>query len=463
MVGMTAMLVVAATAVRAQADPPPAGDAVQTEDVLLFRTGKLVHGQIIKETDTTVRIMVKIGTMPAVETEYAKEDILKIMHDQPVGKPEPKPVSDDKPVIVSKTNADPGAVRVYVIELNGVFGEDISQTPIRDAIEDARKQGAEYIILEMNNDWSKALTGGLEEQDLPDDVHQFDQLWRAEDMDKVFTDEIPTEWERQPKIVFWVKNAMGGAAFLPLICHDIYFSSEARMGGIGNLAKMMSGHQRVIEKQISLRLGHAAGMAITGGYDPRIIKAMARYEYQLWMRTVGGKVVLIEDPGEVLPGDVLLTDDGQGDNEDNIQQLARGLGNDVLTLNAKLAYDLGISKGTVDTLDDLIYELGIERNYTIVKGRSEQIMKGWSSDLARAKKQLRELWQEYNEIQVTGDYRERTQARGKKLRIIKRMQILLKKYEFEGAIRPRWIGLPDFATLNIFKEQIKLEQMRDKK
>ena len=468
MVGMAAMLVVAATAARAQADPPSAGDAVQTEDVLLFRTGKLVHGQIIKETDTTVRIMVKIGTMPAVETEYAKEDILKIMHDQPIEAPKPK-ASDEAsgPVMAGETDIDPGAARVYVIELTGVFGADISQTPIRKAVADAKKNHADYIVVVMDNDWSQALRGGLKEKELADDTAAFDQLWRAEDMDTVFTDEIPSEWSKPPKIVFWVKQAMGGAAFLPLVCRDVYFHPEARMGGIGNLSVMFGsmGDEVVRQKQYSLRMGHAEGMALTGGYDPRIVKAMARPEYQLWVRFVGDKPVFIERQEDVQPNDVLLTDDGKGANADTIQALARFAGNDVLTLDAAWAYKLGISKGTVATLDDLMYELGIERNYTRVDKKSASITENWTRDLARARKTLRKLWyEEYAEIQVSGaTSRDRNKQRARQINVIKKMQVLLKKYAYpEKALSAGSLRIPDYATLNTMKEQIRLEIMRDK-
>jgi hypothetical protein len=50
-------------------------------------------------------------------------------------------------------------------------------------MDDAKKQNADYVVVVVDNDWSMALVGGFEEDDLPDDASQFDQLWRAEDMD----------------------------------------------------------------------------------------------------------------------------------------------------------------------------------------------------------------------------------------------------------------------------------------
>ncbi|MFX8523840.1 hypothetical protein ABTM10_20375, partial [Acinetobacter baumannii] len=68
------------------------------------------------------------------------------------------------------------------------------------------------------------------------------------------------------RVVFWIKRAMVGAAFLPFVSKEIYFLPEGRMGGIGTLQDFDLGDKRVNEKQISLRLGHAEGIAIQGGY-----------------------------------------------------------------------------------------------------------------------------------------------------------------------------------------------------
>ena len=162
------------------------------------------------------------------------------------------------------------------------------------------------------------------------------------------------------------------------------------------------------------------------------------------------------------PDEVLLTDDPADGHADTIEALARGEGNDCLTISAKLAFDLGISKGTVDTMDDLIFKLGIARNYDIVKGQSQRITKGWSDGLEDAKRKLRKLWEEYGDVQVEapGGYRERTQARGRRKAIIEDMQQILKKYE--EALNAREVPCPDWATLNIIKERIKTEQMADK-
>jgi hypothetical protein len=159
----------------------------------------------------------------------------------------------------------------------------------------------------------------------------------------------------------------------------------------------------------------------------------------------------------------LLTDDGEGEHKDTIEELARGEGNDVLTLTADIANKLGVSKGTVDTFDDLIFQLGLSRNYTLVnKKQSDQIMKTWRDGLESARQQLPRLWHDYNEVQPKspGQYQQRTQARGKQLAILNEMIALLRKYE--EAINPRALRVPDISTIEALKKRIELQQTADK-
>lgn len=445
--------------------PPSAiaQDKVAGEDVLVLKSGKSVTGKIIEETATQVRIQISIGSLTSI-VQYERSEIMSITRGtgQPAAAPDPKTPS--KPVLAAAADpSGPDKKRIYTLELTGWFGEDISETPIRESVKDAKRNNADVLIVVIDNDWSLRRFGRLD--DIKDDVGQFDQLFRAEKMAPIFNDEIPKEWTKQPQIVFWVKKAMGGAAFLPLNCRTIYFHSEGKMGGIGHLSKIFGsmGDKVVREKQFSLRLGHAEGMAIQGGYAPQLVKAMARDEYVLSYKIEGGKPIYLERMPQA-PDEFLLTDDGdeQEGRADDITVLARGEGNDVLTLTADLAFKLLVSKGTTDTMDDLIYKLGISRNSEMIKGKSAQIMKSWRDGVDDAKRKLPKLWQDYRDVTVAapGGFNERTQARNKQRSICTEMQALWKKYE--EALSPNEIRAPGWADLNIIKERLKTEQLADK-
>jgi hypothetical protein len=442
---------------KGDSDKPAKGDKVN----LILRSGQVLEGKLLENSATKVRILVNVRGIEA-ESSYDKSDILSMeklaADDTPAATEAGKtPAGGSEPV---KAEAEATGPKVYVMELEGVFGEEISETPIRQAAADAKRREVDYLIVVMNNDWSDKRSGGMEQ--LKDDAGAFDQIFRAEKIAPVFADEIP-KWSKPPKVVFWVKKAMGGASLLPFCSSTIYYAPEGKQGGIGHLTKIFGnmGDERVREKQFSLRLGHAEGWAIQGGYDPLIVDAMARDDVVLSYTMDGGKAKLLSRMPEN-PDEYLLTDDGKDERKDDIVALARGEGNDVLTLNADLAYKLGVSKGTVDTMDDLLWSLDIGRSHQMVKGQSSNIMKNWRDGLDSAKRRLEKLWGEFGEVAVKdpGGYSERTQARGRRKAIITEMENLLKKYE--EALNPREVGVPDYNTLEIYRKRIELEQMGDK-
>ncbi|MFA6044881.1 MAG: hypothetical protein WC718_07845 [Phycisphaerales bacterium] len=431
--------------------------------MLIFRDGHTLKGVLTGETPTTVQLKGKVAGI-AFETQYQKSNILDIkrgvtLDDAP---------ADDKssPVMADATppvSAD-GKQKYYWIELAGRFGEDISQTPIREAVADAKKNAADIIIMKINADFSQP--GGLKQLD--NDFAQFDELFRAEQIVPVFAEEIPREWTKKPRIAMWVKQAMAGAAFMPFIVPELYFTSDGRVGGLGNLSHLYDGvgDDVVREKQRSLRLGHAEGWAIRGGYDYRLIRAMARVEYVLSVRYVNGKPELFEGYPQN-PGEELLTDDGKDANEDTDAQRVSANGNDVLTLDASTAKKLGISKGTIDTKDDLLIAMGIDRSAVEDSGRSKYIMTSWVDGLDATHRTLRNLREDVDRVQVAApaDYAARTKARGRRTRLWNDIKAAIKG-RYEEALTQRWLrqnGIPPEDVINTYIEQIKIEQQKDKR
>lgn len=451
------ILILAASAVLAPAQSP------QATDVVIFHNGRTVEGKVLKETATEITMLVIVGTMSA-EMTYPRSEILSIQKGaiasadatpEPAAPATVEPTTPDEPA--AEEPALDGAERVYHIELTGRFGRDISQTPLRNAVDDARARGATYLIVEIDSQWSRGFG-----EDLGDDAAAFDELYRATDLAPIFMEEIRREWDNPPTVVFWVKNAMGGAAFLPLVSSNIYFHSDGRMGGIGNLAEMFqgTGDEVVGDKQRSLREGAARGLAIHGGHDTRIVEAMTKIPYELWLRFERGRPVLIDDPDEVQPTDILLTDDGQDDRADTEAELVRGEGNDALTLRADIAYQMGFSKGTADTLDDLLFQLGIDQNAVVLDEEGDQIAAQWRRAVDNAERQLQALWQDYGTVQAGGDYQGRTRARGQQTRILEQMERLLNR--FGEAIVPGRIGVPDLAQIEQLKNDIRFQQLADR-
>jgi len=432
-------------------------------DVITFRSGNTVEGEILEETDRTVKVRVVIHGISTVTT-YDKGDILSIKRTEADGDepsdpaPRAEPSEPVRAEASSQSEAErEGSARVYVVQLDGRFGRDISQTPILQAIENAHSQGADHLIFVLDNVWQNR----AREEARNHELAAFDQLFRAQEIFPLFQNEIPRLWGTdRPEVVFWVKQAMGGAAFLPLISENIYFAPGARMGGIGNLSRILESWDEVVrQKQISLRLATAVGAARVGGYPAELVRAMTMIDEVYSYRIVNGRPLIIQGYPDPSRGEILLTDDGTDENADTVQEETRNEGNDVLTLNADLARKLEVSDGTVSSLDDLLFALGIDRDHVRVDDQSDRIMDRWEQGVTNAERQLRKLWEEYTTIQVQGDYAERTRARGIQKRSLQRMIGLIRRYG--EALALGQLGIPDEAGLRRLIERINLEQLAD--
>ncbi len=441
------------------------GVSFDTPDQLIFKDGRIISGKVLEETETQVRFLVVVAGISGEQT-YNKADILAIergeVGDEVEATTTPARGGVDHPDNpIAADTADENAPGVYVLELTGKFGRDIAPTPIRNTIKDIAKYRPEYVIVVMDNTWETARG-----DERPDFAAEFDQFRITEEIEPILTKELPEILGYNPKVVVWVKTAMGGAAFLPLNFDTVYFSSDGKMGGIGNLTELFgsTGTAIVREKQFSLRMGRARGMAVRGGYDTKIVTAMARVGYVLSYRIERGKAVLVEAMPNSDLGEFLLTDNGEGENADSVRALARGEGNDVLTLDAKIAGILGVSKGQVDELDDLLYELEIERSHKVIEGKSKRLMERWGGELVSAERSLRDLWKQVGEIQVQGEYRERQAARARQMQIITKIILILEKYDEVYKVRLLKIpdGLPPVTQLEIMHEQLRQDQMKDR-
>ncbi len=445
-------------------------------DMIIFKSGRTVEGVILEETGGQVKIKIVSKGGLSVETSYDKSEILEIQKGKgsPInadGKVEEKADPKDVKPDAAKTGSGPS---VYVVHLTGELGRDISATSLREVMKDVKKYQPDLLIFKVDTDFKFM---GQERPDfIPDDAGPaFYQLETVRELQTMVTDEVRDDvaWANKPRLVMWVRKALGGSAFLPFVAKEIYYTSDAHHGGIGYLERTMSGRgdKVVQEKQYSLRIGRAEGLAIKGGHDPRIIKAMSRSDYVLSVSFVGGKPVFYEDTS----GEILLTDDAAEDRKDLIPDVVRFRGNDVLTLDAPLAERLGVSLGTADTIEDLLSMLGVDKGHTIIAGRSEQIIEQWGRAVSEAHLELRRLWREFGRAPAggapaggapaggaTNGYDQRSRARGRQINLLNDILALLNRYG--EALNPREIqGFPDKSEINVMIERIKTAQRLDKR
>ncbi|MBX3403960.1 MAG: hypothetical protein KF699_11175 [Phycisphaeraceae bacterium] len=470
---MLAGLAVVFAAVPAQAQSRTGSAAAKAEtseaklDVIIFRNGQKVECEILEETDSTVKVKIAVAGMVA-ETVYQKSEILAIQKGAgaPVstaGKPAPRSTTTGrKPDAKPEQIATDGVPTVYVIRCTGEFGRDVSATPFAQVIEDVKKHQPDILVMEFDHVF------GQYGEEVPDYLYQpgsFDQLETARQLSTLLTDRIRDDgdWPKKPRLVGYIKKAMGAACFLPFVCPELYFHPDGLHGGVGGLEHMFDGVGDKVaqEKQYSLRLKRAEGLAEKGGHEPRILRAMARMDFVLSYRMVGGKAEFLERMPETAD-EFLLADDGEGDRRDGAQERLRYLGNDVLTLNAVTAEKIGLSRGTVANLSELMYAMGYTREFTEVKGRSADILKRWSDDVNRAEANLQRLIRQFQNVEVRapGQYRERTAARTQQKSILREARGIFMRYK--EALNPR--RFPADAAINdidVIIDQIDQQQRLD--
>ncbi|MGQ0627844.1 MAG: hypothetical protein ACT4PL_07060 [Phycisphaerales bacterium] len=355
--------------------------------------------------------------------------------------------------------------RVYLINLRGELGLDVTVTPFKAALKDARENKADVLVIRIDTAFSFNRKAVEEYRD--DQAGQsFNQLETVRELETLFTDAIRDDasWKcntptGKPRLVMWVNKALGGSAFMPWVSPEIYFTSSGLLGGVGDMERMFrSGDFDPIMKQLSLRLARAKSLAEKGGYDPRLIEAMTWTSFVLSVSYVGGNPVYYESE----QGDELLTDDGNGQagRADTMEAIMRHQGNDALTLDAAKAYKLRISKGTVDRLEDLAAELDIARNYVEIKGKSDKIFKEWSEKATKAQAEFADLARELQRTPIEGNTPgDRNRGRAKQLSILNKLKDIVRKYR--ESINPAQLGSPDQidSQLDLRIEQIK-QQMR---
>lgn len=350
---------------------------------------------------------------------------------------------------------DPNAAVVYLIKVRGEAGLDFTATPLRRIMADARRVKADIIVLDIDSEYRPLPRGRQRQPEEP--------FFKADNISKIATvlvDDVASDpqWEKKPRIVSWVRRATGPGAFLPFVTKEIYYTPTARHGAIGYLDFAFAGRgaeEVVKEKWRGASLKAAEGIAVKGGHDPRIIRAMARMDYVLSYTMVGGKPDFHED----MSGDTILTDDGNPDagRADTAEQVVRGEGDDVLNLNTVVAKRIGFINGEAATLDDLAFELGVQRAYRVYGRRADRILSDWRAQVDSLEPQWEALLRERDEWQLQGETAaERNQSRARLKRVFQKMiDLVMRNPEISAA---GYFGDPAGLVDNIRQEIARIDQ-----
>jgi hypothetical protein len=459
-----------------------------TPDRIVLRSGKVVEGRILEETDSQIVMNVVVAGIVA-KTTYPKSDVLEIKRgvgtvDKAVKatdaaktdmvKKEAKKEETEDPAPSADAEEDPDLVRLYVVELKGRFGWDISKTSLTNLFAEADKELGDTIVdpdpPSGVKEFGRVVDPSKRDKNIivlkmdTGSEPQFGSIFQTENIAPVVKHQIV---EKGRRVVFWVQRATGGAAIFPFMSPDIYFTPEGRLGGVVDLDEFSSGDHMVDEKLISAYMGHAEGFLIKGGYEEHVkaLRAMLRKHIWLLVRFEGGKPIYLDrEPKdeETQHEWTILSDDGEGENKDE----AVLVGNDLFLLEPDWAEKLGISDGTVETIDDLAFRLGVQRHYkAIEKNKAQKAADAWKTGIEEAVRninpeerpglRLGRLWREFNEIDIDGDFNDRKRDRGRKINLLKQIREILTKYAEVFDPEGQWRAKldVDIATLQLEAEE----------
>ncbi len=437
------------------------GEGKKGLDRIILKSGKVVEGEILEETATTVRIRVIVAGISA-PTIYQKSEVLEIRRAASESESKAEEGSVTKEVVRADSKGAPGgsgsarsgkvekkkqvieagAARMYVVKLNGRFGVDVSETPLRQMFEDVDKVFGDLVDGVGAEAGRKVVDASVRSEHIVvlrvqmGSQPGFGTIFRTAELSPIVMNEMV---EKGRRVVFWVDRATGGAAFLPWVSPEMYFTDNGKLGGIADLDDFSSGDHMVDEKLISAFLGIAEGFAIKGGYADHLpaLRAMLRRQNWLVVKFEGGRPVYLTRRPAESDGDgwVVLSDNAEGENKDKDSQK----GNDTFLLEAEWAVKLGIAKGRAETTDDLAFAMGVQRNFAVLEEtRGQKIFDDWHDRIESTISQINpkeapglpvgRLWRDFAEIQVGGDFAQRKRDRGRKIALLTQIRSLMSLY-----------------------------------
>jgi hypothetical protein len=358
-----------------------AGDRVTLTD------GRVVEGTIVQEVDGSVWIKVKEGSrereefFPAAQVEKIERDAAGGAADDPNEAPKApgKPSVGDKPKASvpagtpdeaggAMTPTDPAEPasnvrRIAVITLGEGGGKDMVGVymvaeVLKRAIPELEKERVTDVVFRVNSG------GGmlLEIQKLSDVIHE--------------------EYRPRFRVVGWIESAISAAAMTAHCIPELFFMSS---GNYGACTGWFGALQAVEGRDLEEVLFMMERISARGGYDTKIMRAM-QIEVPL-SATISptGDVTWYENE----EGEIIVNRTGK-----------------ILTFTADQALQLGFSKGTADTLDELVkmmgyteYEIvGAKRpNVAYPVSRAEEMQRRFRSQVAEDQKRTNEYFLTYQE------------------------------------------------------------------
>jgi hypothetical protein len=340
-----------------------------TEDIVHMTDGRVLHGQIVKESDASVifdYLHPDIGI--SVTMTLPKASILKIDRDVALAEPEAapqRPTSKGQDSARSDSSSDERTVAddvatFYIIPMSGQVGTDIRSGLYMDAIEEIKSLKPDVVILEIDssekgdsmiNYWMGNVdTDTWEEEDYRRKEVINNLMADEEKMVLAFHNEIPDDIRQ----VLWIKDATGPAALLALSWEEMYMHPDGDIGRLGEIWSMIQfPDPDVRSKMEKAWFGAAKGLMQFGGHSEELCQGLlhpgailsfsCKGREPVWYNHFGGDIPIVAEQGY-----------GAKIKRETIGNIVYGL-----EMSAEPCEDFLISDGTAANLNDLALLLDV--------------------------------------------------------------------------------------------------------
>lgn len=293
---------------------------------------------------------------------------------------------------------------VYVVPFKGQFGTDIHPACYEDILKDLEAKRPDIIVFELDSaDVDRVEYMGED----PSKAGLFSVASDDTMMRKMLRDFKDTHGYAQQYV--WVKDSVGFGSLLAFSWPNMYMAPNARLYGLSRAAGFWT---RVEDPEVRAKFREAAvaiinGFLSSGGYDLKIGEAMLRPEMLLSASYKGRTIEWREDT----KGYWVV--DGRDDS--------------TAGFSAESAEELGLSKGSADSLDELMFVLGV-REFDRVAEDGETLHKKYVDEWRKAYEQCGKLIEESNVAQEDAQSSNPKGNLNKAKSALSRVLGLMKKY-----------------------------------
>ena len=352
-------LLIAAMTLISFAAPSLALDIIETRD------GEQIEGEIIREVEGNVWIVVSIAGIER-ERFIPSADIASIRRDATPDAPQADEPNDE----ADERAASPFVPKGAVISLEGTVGIQMTAEKLRDLIpileKDLGTDGSGIVVFKINSG------GGL-----------LLEIQRLSDI-------IEYEYKPRFQVVAWIDSAISAAAMTAHAIENIYFMPHGNYGACTGWSGQLEAVSGLSFEEVLFQMEK---ISERGGYDHRIMKAMQGHYSDDHFAGSYPLSYTIEEDGDVEwyldadSGEVLLNPVGE-----------------VLTLTADQAEACRFSKGTAANLRELTELLNYKEIEWIGKpyegrvypaSRAEREMIEWRQRVSEDEQRFNEYFANY--------------------------------------------------------------------